>query len=109
MEQIKRLLEREQALTWIFTGDSITHGAAHTIGWRDYTELFCERAHTVIAPHLPVAMASSMKTYRTGPLPSTQSSSCFSAIAGSRSVNHSAAKGAACWNGFATGGRCASG
>jgi lysophospholipase L1-like esterase len=28
---------------WVFAGDSITHGAAHTVGWRDYTELFSER------------------------------------------------------------------
>ena len=30
-------------MRWVFAGDSITHGAAHTIGWRDYTELFSER------------------------------------------------------------------
>ncbi len=30
-------------MRWVFTGDSITHGAAHTLGWRDYTELFSER------------------------------------------------------------------
>jgi lysophospholipase L1-like esterase len=29
--------------TWLFTGDSITHGALHTFGWRTYTELFAER------------------------------------------------------------------
>ena len=29
--------------TWVFTGDSVTHGAKHTLGWRDYTELFAER------------------------------------------------------------------
>ena len=31
---------------WVFTGDSITHGAVHTYGWRDYTELFSERVRT---------------------------------------------------------------
>lgn len=30
-------------LTWVFTGDSITHGAFHTYGQRDYTELVSER------------------------------------------------------------------
>jgi len=43
METIRALLKREDPVKWLFTGDSITHGAKHTIGWRDYTELFCER------------------------------------------------------------------
>lgn len=43
MEAIHRLLARETPVKWLFTGDSITHGAAHTIGWRDYSELFSER------------------------------------------------------------------
>lgn len=30
-------------MKWLFTGDSITHGALHTWGFRDYTELFTER------------------------------------------------------------------
>ena len=37
------LLQRPQSVTWLFAGDSITQGAAHTRGWRDYTELFKER------------------------------------------------------------------
>ncbi|MBQ7179208.1 MAG: SGNH/GDSL hydrolase family protein [Victivallales bacterium] len=28
---------------WLFYGDSITHGAKHTHGWRDFTEIFAER------------------------------------------------------------------
>jgi lysophospholipase L1-like esterase len=43
MEQIRHLLQRAEPVKWLFTGDSITHGAAHTFGWRDYTELFSER------------------------------------------------------------------
>lgn len=43
MEKIRALLGRAAPVRWVFTGDSITHGAAHTIGWRDYTELFDER------------------------------------------------------------------
>jgi lysophospholipase L1-like esterase len=30
-------------MIWVFYGDSITHGAKHTYGWRDYPELFAER------------------------------------------------------------------
>ena len=29
--------------TWLFYGDSITHGAAHTSGWRSFPEIFHER------------------------------------------------------------------
>lgn len=29
--------------TWVFYGDSITHGAAHTKGWRSFVEIFQER------------------------------------------------------------------
>jgi acyl-CoA thioesterase I len=43
MNEIQALLTREEPVRWVFAGDSITHGAAHTIGWRDYTELFSER------------------------------------------------------------------
>lgn len=43
MNEIRALLQREEPVRWVFAGDSITHGAAHTIGWRDYTELFSER------------------------------------------------------------------
>lgn len=43
MNEIKALLQREAPVRWVFAGDSITHGAAHTMGWRDYTELFTER------------------------------------------------------------------
>ncbi|MGH2561684.1 MAG: SGNH/GDSL hydrolase family protein, partial [Thermomicrobiales bacterium] len=43
MERIRVLPRREEPVRWVFAGDSITHGAAHTIGWRDYTELFSER------------------------------------------------------------------
>lgn len=43
MERIERLLQSEEPVTWVFYGDSITHGALHTEGWRDYVEIFAER------------------------------------------------------------------
>jgi lysophospholipase L1-like esterase len=43
MHRIHQLLKAAQPLKWVFYGDSITHGALHTFGWRDYTELFTER------------------------------------------------------------------
>ena len=33
----------KQQWTWVFYGDSITHGAAHTHGWRSFPEIFQER------------------------------------------------------------------
>jgi acyl-CoA thioesterase I len=41
--RITALLARESPLTWVFGGDSVTQGAAHTFGHRDYTELVRER------------------------------------------------------------------
>lgn len=43
MKEIAGLLQREEPVKWLFAGDSITHGAYHTLGWRDFTELFSER------------------------------------------------------------------
>lgn len=42
-DRIKTLLSSPDPIKWLFAGDSITHGALHTFGWRDYTELFSER------------------------------------------------------------------
>lgn len=36
------IANKEQALKWIFTGDSITQGAKHTLGYRSYPEIFSE-------------------------------------------------------------------
>ena len=43
MQKIQHMLSDKNNLTWVFTGDSITQGAKHTYGMRDYTELFSER------------------------------------------------------------------
>lgn len=43
MQRLHALFTREAPVTWLFAGDSITHGVLHTLGWRDYTELFRER------------------------------------------------------------------
>ena len=42
-DRIRTMMDDAPPLRWVFTGDSITHGAVHTYGWRDYTELFSER------------------------------------------------------------------
>lgn len=40
---IRAVLSQEKPATWVFTGDSITHGALHTMGGRSYVEHFAER------------------------------------------------------------------
>ena len=43
LARVAGFLEGNQAIKWVFAGDSITHGALHTYGWRDYPQLFEER------------------------------------------------------------------
>ncbi|WP_308800034.1 SGNH/GDSL hydrolase family protein [Agromyces silvae] len=43
LDEASTLLAGSEPLRWLFTGDSITHGAAHTNGSRDYVQLFEER------------------------------------------------------------------
>jgi acyl-CoA thioesterase I len=43
IERIAALLKKKDPLIWLFTGDSITHGAKHTGGYRSYPEIFGER------------------------------------------------------------------
>ncbi len=43
MKELLSILRSPKPAKWLFYGDSITHGAFHTMGWRDYTELFSER------------------------------------------------------------------
>jgi len=43
LAKIKALFEKPAPITWLITGDSITHGALHTHGERSYPEHFAER------------------------------------------------------------------
>lgn len=42
-KDLKALLKGSEPVVWVFTGDSITHGALHTFGHRSYVEHFAER------------------------------------------------------------------
>lgn len=42
-QALKKRLSDKQPMIWVFTGDSIMHGALHTFGWRSYVEHFAER------------------------------------------------------------------
>jgi len=43
LERIHEILRDSKPYIWVFTGDSITHGAKHTAGQRSYSEIFEER------------------------------------------------------------------
>jgi len=43
VERVQELINSRKPVKWLFYGDSITHGALHTLGNRDYVELFAER------------------------------------------------------------------
>ncbi len=54
--QVRRLLEGNVPVTWIFTGDSITHGAEHTGGRRSFPEHFSERVRWELRRFLDVVI-----------------------------------------------------
>jgi acyl-CoA thioesterase-1 len=47
LERIAKIIaDKATPVKWLFTGDSITHGAKHTYGRRSYPEIFAERIRT---------------------------------------------------------------
>lgn len=42
-KKLAELIEGDNPVTWVFTGNSITQGAKHTHGMRGYPEIFAER------------------------------------------------------------------
>ena len=48
---LRRLVAKTESRNWLFLGDSITMGARHTHGWRDYTQLFAERVRHELRRH----------------------------------------------------------
>lgn len=43
MTAVRSLLNSQTPAVWLFVGDSITQGALHTFGSRDFTQIFAER------------------------------------------------------------------
>ena len=62
MQRIQQFLRSPEPIKWIFDGDSITHGALHTVGWRDYTEHFTERLRYEMGRMRDVVRAHARKT-----------------------------------------------
>jgi lysophospholipase L1-like esterase len=65
---IKALLERKEPVTWVLTGDSITHGALHTRGWRSYPEHFAERVRWELRRVRDLVINTGISGDRTGGL-----------------------------------------
>lgn len=63
---IQCLLQSPEPVTWVFTGDSITHGALHTLGWRSYPEHFAERVRWELARVRDVVINTGISGDRTG-------------------------------------------
>jgi acyl-CoA thioesterase-1 len=67
-DAVKALLAGKRPLTWVFTGDSITHGALHTLGWRSYPEHFAERVRWELRRMRDVVINTGISGDRTGGL-----------------------------------------
>jgi acyl-CoA thioesterase-1 len=63
--KIPELIKSERPLTWVFTGDSITHGARYTYGWRDYVQLFEERLRFEIERLRDIVIRSAISGWTT--------------------------------------------
>jgi lysophospholipase L1-like esterase len=56
--EIKTRLTSSSPLTWVFTGDSITQGAAHTYGHRSFPEIFAEHVRWEISRKMDIVINS---------------------------------------------------
>ncbi len=68
LDGIKRVLQDATPSTWVITGDSITHGALHTLGWRSYPEHFAERTRWEMRRVKDVVINTGISGNRTGDL-----------------------------------------
>jgi lysophospholipase L1-like esterase len=65
MEKIINRLHSQEANRILFTGDSITHGALHTYGWRDYEQLFSERLRYELVRKRDIVIKSAISGWTT--------------------------------------------
>jgi lysophospholipase L1-like esterase len=62
-----RLAERlrsPEPITWLFAGDSITHGSVHLLEFRNYVQLFEERIRTELRRHFDVVVNTGVGGWR---------------------------------------------
>lgn len=68
MEAIKAIFADKKPVKWLFYGDSITHGAVHTWGERDYTQLFAERVRYEMGRSMDIVINTAISGHNTGAL-----------------------------------------
>lgn len=56
-DELVPLITGSEPVTWLFTGDSITHGALHTKGYKSFVELFGERIRGELSAVYPARAA----------------------------------------------------
>lgn len=66
LQEISALVDSPQALTWVFTGDSITHGLAHTDGGRSLSEHVHEAWRGEIGRGRDVVINTAISGHRLG-------------------------------------------
>lgn len=64
-EKLHSYLITEDPKVWLFYGDSITHGALHTSGWRDYVQHFEERLRWELGRKMDVVIRTAISGNRT--------------------------------------------
>jgi len=79
MERIRDLINGKKSLNYLFYGDSITHGASHTVGFRDYTEHFRERVRWEMRRFADLVLNAAVSGYTSNDLLQgfERISSCF--------------------------------
>lgn len=51
--ELTSLIQGDRPITWLFSGDSITHGALHLKGYKSFAELFGERVRGELSTQYP--------------------------------------------------------
>jgi acyl-CoA thioesterase I len=64
LTKIQALMKDPSPINWVFAGDSITHGAFHTFGQRDYTEHFTERLRYEIGRRLDCVIKTGISGWK---------------------------------------------
>jgi acyl-CoA thioesterase I len=64
LTRLQALLKDPSPINWVFAGDSITHGAFHTFGQRDYTEHFTERLRYEIGRRLDCVIKTGISGWK---------------------------------------------
>jgi len=65
MQRVRDLTTSPAPAKWLFYGDSITHGALHTYGHRDYVELFAERIRYEMGRGMDVIINTAISGHNT--------------------------------------------